>query len=111
MRRKVQKGTGIGKKINYPTLNFRIGDFKKCYNEGVYKCEVFIDNKCYNGALYFGPRLSNKKKVLELHVVKFDKDIYGKFINFKILNKIREPKLFKSLDKLKKQITDDLKQV
>jgi len=106
--RKVKKGITLGRKIGYPTLNFNVGDFGDYYKPGVYKCEVTLDNSSYIGALYFGPRLSHKSNVLEMHVVNYDRQIYGQFVRFKVGKKIRDPKRFNSPDELKKQIEKDL---
>ena len=106
--RKVQKGTQTGQKIGYPTLNFRVGSFSQACNDGVYSCEVKMGDQIYQGALYLGPRLSKSTKVLEVHIPKFNKNIYGKFIKFRLLKKIRGAKTFSNLDDLKKQIQKDL---
>ena len=105
--RKVQKGTKLGQKIGYPTLNFNVGNFGKSYNHGVYSCEVKIGDRIYESALYFGPKL-NGRITLEIYVIGFSKKIYGQFIQFRLLKKIRNPKIFDSLDDLKKQIQKDL---
>ncbi len=109
--RKVQPGTKTGQKIGYPTLNFRIGNFSKHYSPGVYVCDVRIADKTYKGALYFGPRLTHRDNVLEVFVIGFSRKIYGQFIRFRVLKKIRKPKKFNNPEELKKQITEDLKQV
>ena len=107
-RRKVQKGIKLGQKIGYPTLNFSVGNFSQFYKYGVYGCEIKIGNQIYQGALYFGPKLSKPTKVLEIHVPKFNKNIYGQFIQFRLLKKIRNSKKFDSLNDLKEQIQKDL---
>ncbi|MFC1732444.1 riboflavin kinase [candidate division KSB1 bacterium] len=109
IRRKVQKGTKTGQRIGYPTLNFHVGHFGEHYSEGVYSCDIQIADKVYKGALYYGPRLSHKGKVLEVHVQKFDKKIYGQFVQFRVLKKVRGTKKIHNLDELKKQIKEDLK--
>ncbi len=107
-RRKVQKGTKTGQKIGYPTLNFSVGNFGQSYRDGVYACDVRIADKLYKGALYFGPRLDRPGRVLEVYVVRFNKKIYGQFIHFRVLKKIRDAKTFDNLNDLKKQIQKDL---
>lgn len=109
--RKVQPGTKTGQKIGFPTLNFRVGNFGKHHSPGVYECEVRITNQAYTGALYYGPRLKHQGNVLEVHVIDFNKKIYGQFIRFRVLKKLRGVKKFHSLAELKKQITEDLKQL
>lgn len=110
-RRKVKKGIALGRTIGYPTLNFNIGNFADYYKPGVYKCEVTLDNSSCIGALYFGPTLSHKSNVLEVHMVNYNGQIYGQFIRFKVGKKIRSPKTFSGLDELKKQIEIDLGKV
>ena len=107
-RRKVKTGSRMGQKIGYPTLNFNVGNFADHYRPGVYKCEMTLDNSSYIGALYFGPKLSHKSNVLEVHVVNYNGQIYGQFVHFKVGKKIRSPKTFSGLDELKKQIGIDL---
>ena len=108
IRRKVQQGTQTGQKIGYPTLNFNVRDFAKSHQSGVYICDIRITDKLYKGALYFGPRLSYPGKVLEMYVIDFNKKIYGQFIKFRVIKKIRSAKPFKHLDDLKKQIKKDV---
>lgn len=111
IRRKVKRGTGTGRKIGYPTLNFNVGDFDEYHDKGIYITEVKIGNKTYKGGLYYGPRLSSGEDVLEIYVIGLNKNLYDQLVTFRVLKKIRKPKTFKSLEELKKQITDDLKQV
>lgn len=109
--RKIKSGSRTGQKIGYPTLNFNVGNFADYYKPGVYKCEVTLNNLSYIGALYFGPKLSHKSNVLEMHIVSYDRQIYGQFVRFKVGKKIRNPKQFNSLISLKKQIGIDLGKV
>ena len=108
-RRKVKKGSKTGKQIGYPTINLNIGDFSNHYSPGVYKCEVIIDSSSYIGALFFGPKISQKSNILEVHIMKYNRHIYGQYVRIKVGKKIRNPKQFNNLSELKKQITKDLK--
>jgi len=110
-RRKVKPGSKTGNKIGYPTINLNIGDFSKHHSPGVYKCEVILDNSSYIGVLFFGPKLSQKGNVLEVHIVKYNRHIYGQYVWLKVGKKLREPKQFTSLKALQKQIKEDLKKV
>ena len=109
IHRKVQKGTGTGAKIGFPTLNFNVGNFGEHHSKGVYLSEVKINKTVYKGALFFGPRLNSRHTVLEMYVVGFKKMIYNQFVSFKIIKKIRNPKTFNNQLDLKYQIGQDLK--
>jgi FAD synthase len=111
IRRKVKKGTGTGRKIGFPTLNFNVGQFGENYGEGVYLSEVKINKTVYKGALFFGTRMNSGKKALEIYVIGFNKMIYNQFVRFRVIKKIRKPKKFKGLEELKKQINEDLKNI
>ncbi len=110
-KRKVQPGLQIGRKIASPTLNFAVGSFGDHFKQGVYGAYLRIARKEYKGALYFGPKLTGKKPVLEVFVFDFSDMIYGQFVSFKLGKKVRDPIFFDNLDALKKQIQLDVSQI
>lgn len=89
---KVIKGQKRGKKLGFPTLNLDNPSLLEGFKGGVYAVEVSVDEKVYRGLLYFGPRLiwNETENVLEIYVLDFDKEIYGKTISFKVVKYIRE---------------------
>ena len=109
IKRKVQHGTKTGRTIGFPTINLNVGDFGYNHSDGVYACQVKIDNQIYKGGLFFGQRMHDKKQSLEIYIIGFNQQIYDRFIAFKILQRIRQPKQFDDLNKLKKQIAEDIK--
>jgi len=108
-RRKVIKGYQLGRTLGFPTLNFHPGNFSETHAEGVYKADVWIDQKRYRGALFFGKKTNHAGNVLELFVLDFSRQIYGQFVSFEVIRKIRGPKVFANLNELKKQIEEDVK--
>ncbi len=108
--RKVLHGEKIGRKLGFPTLNFHVGRFGDSHSQGVYACQLKIQEKKYKGALYFGPK-GQGKPVLEIHVIDFKKTLYGERVSFEVGEKIREPKKFKSLEEAKKVIGEDILQI
>ena len=110
-RRKVQTGKKLGKKIGFPTLNFEVGSFGAHHCPAVYSAEVKIKDKVYKGALFYGPKLKKRSRVLEVHVLNFSGDLYGQFVSFKVGPIIRKPMAFASLDDLRNQIRMDIKSV
>jgi FAD synthase len=63
------------------------------------------------GALYFGPRLHHKGKVLEVHLPGFSGRLYGGYVFIRVGEKIRNPIQMKDGKQLKKQIGLDLRQL
>ena len=107
-RRKVMQGQKLGRTIGFPTVNLNVGDFARHFKQGVYACEARIAKKVWKGALHFGPKQGSPTPVLEIHILNFKGSLYGKFITFRILKKIREARSFKSLKELQRQIKNDL---
>ncbi len=111
----VIKGNMIGRTIGFPTANIMYPDNKAEIPFGVYKVKAKIDNNIYPKALMnYGkkPTVNNgeNKPVAEVHIIGFNSDIYGKTISISVIDKIRDEKKFGSLEELKKQINEDLKQ-
>ena len=109
----VQKGNQIGRTIGFPTANIKYPETKPEIPYGVYSARVKVSDKLYRGMLNYGikPTINggNNAPVVEVHILDFDKDIYGEKIDISILEKIRNEKTFNSLNELKQQIKDDLK--
>jgi len=110
-RRKVKTGKRLGKKIGFPTLNFSVGSFGAHHCPAVYSAEVKINDKVYKGALFYGPKLKRRGRVLEIHVLNFSGDLYGQFVSFKVGQKIRQPMAFASLEELRNQIQQDIRNI
>lgn len=108
----VIEGNKIGRTIGFPTANI---DYPARMAEipfGVYSAIVNVEGKIYKGVLNYGlkPSIkeSVKKPVAEVHILDFDKDIYGEKIEISLIERIRNEKHFNSLDELKKQIREDI---
>ncbi|KUK10526.1 MAG: Riboflavin biosynthesis protein RibF [Clostridia bacterium 41_269] len=108
---KVVVGDRLGRKIGFPTANLHIQDDILLPPNGVYAGMVSIDNKKYIGVANIGvrPTVTDENNVrVEIHVVNFDGNLYGKSICFSFRNKIRDEKKFKNLEELKEQIKKDI---
>ena len=109
----VIKGKGIGKKINFPTIN--IMPFEKNIirpNRGVYLVKVSIDKMLYKGMCNVGfrPTVTNsKEESIEVHIfsVGISSNFYNKEVCVYFIKYIREEKKFKNLEFLAKQLKKD----
>ena len=80
---------------------------------GIYAVQIRIGEKWYKGALHFGPRpaLKLNEPSFEIHVIDFNKEIYGEEVEVIVLDKIRGVMNFASLEELKEQIAKDVQSV
>ena len=64
----------------------------------------------FNGIANIGvrPTVGGTSPVLEVNIFNFKKNLYGKRIKVKFINKIRDEKKFETLDDLKLQISKDV---
>lgn len=109
----VVEGDKIGRTIGFKTANLIYPDNLVTVGKGVYKVKVEYNGQNYDGVANYGlrPTVANDgKQVLEIHILNFDKDIYGEKIKVNFLKKIRDEKKFGSLNELKEQIKADVLQ-
>ena len=108
----VVKGDGIGSKIGFPTANISIKDDTKLIpQKGVYGVLTRQKNKEFYGIMNIGTRPSIQTKKteqrIEVYLFDFNEDIYGEWMEIKLLKRIRNENKFDSLEALKKQIIKD----
>lgn len=103
-------GDKRGRTIGYPTANLGITDVRKVIpKNGVYAVKVSIenDNNKHQGMMNIGyrPTFSGDKKLsLEVHILEFDRDIYGNKLTLEFVERIRDERAFNGIDELKVQL-------
>lgn len=109
----VLRGDQYGRTLGFPTANLDPNVLKRIKKEGVYKCTVHLGSHIYRGALYLGPRivLDETKRVLEIHIIDFNQEIYGQTLSFELGPFVRPPMDFETIEDLKQQFAADIKQV
>jgi riboflavin kinase/FMN adenylyltransferase len=108
----VVRGDDLGKKIGFPTANLSAHNEQFPPN-GVYFAEAKLDRAVYPGVVNLGcrPTVSSKtERVLEIHLLDFNRDIYGKDVQVRFIRYLRPEKKFENLDALARQIEADVKQ-
>lgn len=105
----VVKGLGNGKKFNMPTANVEYPKYKISVNEGIYYSYVIYDGMRMPSltSVSNNPTLNAKKITYETYIYDFDKDIYGEEIYVELVEKIRDPIKFESIEKLVDQLEKD----
>ncbi|MEW6536350.1 MAG: bifunctional riboflavin kinase/FAD synthetase [Candidatus Auribacterota bacterium] len=107
----VVSGDTIGRKIGYPTANID-PHHEAIPPSGVYITEVKIDGLTYQGIMNIGYRPTffqgpALKSTVEVHLLDFTRDIYGKDIEIIFLKKIREERRYPTQALLIEQIQRD----
>lgn len=109
----VEHGKKIGRTLGFPTANLKL--FNKVYPpRGIYGVEVFIEGEkdARDGLLNIGfnPTIPNDfpKLSVEVYILDFDQDIYGKEVMVKIKKYMRPEKKCSSLEELKELIQSDV---
>lgn len=106
----VVKGSARGKKLGFPTANVAY-EADVLPPQGVYVVQVLLGKKKYPAIANIGTRPSFEKQItqlhLEVHILDFSKNIYGKKIEVEFLKKIRNEKKFKNPQELIRQIQKD----
>jgi riboflavin kinase/FMN adenylyltransferase len=107
-------GKKIGRTIGFPTANIQVRR-KRLPLSGVFAVTVSgIDSRPLPGAANIGVRptlAEGLKPVLEVHLLDFDRDIYGTHVDVNFMHKLRDEAKFESLDALKAQISRDVADV
>ncbi len=109
-------GRQIGRSLGFPTANI-IPDnkYKLIPGNGVYAVEILLDSIGYIGMLSIGsnPTVNNdiRTRSIEVHILNFDSDIYGKSISVIFRKRLRNEIKFDNTDQLTEQLKSDKQQV
>jgi riboflavin kinase / FMN adenylyltransferase len=109
----VTGGEKLGHKIGFPTANLSAHSEQFPPN-GVYFAEAWIDGVLYHGVVNLGyrPTVSHgaPQRILEIHLLDFQRDIYGQDVELRFVRYLRPERKFDSLDALARQIDLDVRQ-
>ena len=106
---KVVYGNQLGAELGTPTANLWLPK-NKLPISGVYIVKALLEGRELNGIANMGirPTVGGESPVLEVHLLNFSENIYGKRLTVEFLKKVRDEKKFENLDALKKQIFKDI---
>ncbi len=112
MSGRVAHGEKLGRELGFPTANIHLHRHASPL-QGIFVVEVFgLDQEPLQGVASVGtrPTVNETKALLEVFLLDFNQDIYGRHIQVSFLKKLRDEEKFDSLDELIKQIKQDVKQ-
>ncbi len=106
---RVIEGTHRGHDLGFPTANLEMTE--ELYPKpGVYAVRVEWHHQWWNGLanIGFNPTFDAKALSLEVHILNFDREIYGDEIQVYFIKRIRDEIRFPSLQELIAQIQTDI---
>ncbi len=112
MSGKVEHGYKNGRAIGFPTINIRLARLKSPLF-GVFAVFVNgLDEEPVSGVASIGNRPilnEDDRVILEVHLFNFQKDVYGKNVSVRFIEKLRDQMPYDSFDALQEQISIDAK--
>ncbi|WP_312818093.1 bifunctional riboflavin kinase/FAD synthetase [Kaistella carnis] len=102
-------GQKIGRTIGYPTANIQIDPMKLLPKNGAYIVDVFVNKQHFKGMLSIGtnPTVEGKLKTVEVYILDFKDDLYGKEISVNFRDFLHEEIKFESLEQLIIRLDED----
>jgi riboflavin kinase/FMN adenylyltransferase len=107
---RVVSGAGRGVKLGFPTANLEIEAEQALPPDGVYVSQTHIDNQSYPSVTNIGrrPTFDSKERTVEVYLLDYDGDLYGRELKIDILERLRGEKKFDTPEELKKQMAQDV---
>ncbi len=107
---RVAHGDKRGRTIGVPTANIHLHR-QATPVRGVYVVEMFgLEREPLVGVANVGnrPTVDGARTLLEVHLLDFDQDIYGRYVSIDFLHRLRDEQRFTSFDELKTRIHQDM---
>ncbi|NDJ76359.1 MAG: bifunctional riboflavin kinase/FAD synthetase [Chloroflexi bacterium] len=106
----IVRGDGRGRKIGFPTANMDIWHEQMLPARGVYAGWAHLGEKRYMAVANVGRRPTFRGRVVrvEVHLLDFDRDIYGETLTFEFITRLRQETRFENVEALVAQIHRDV---
>lgn len=111
----VVHGAGRGRQLGFPTANLALPNTLCLPSNGIYAAHVMLDEQQppLYGAAYLGtrPMFDDGARILEVYLLDFDADIYGRHLRVEFIARIRADERFPSLEAFLAQMRQDIADV
>jgi riboflavin kinase / FMN adenylyltransferase len=110
IRSTVEHGAKRGRQLGFPTANLQIAPHKLLPANGIYAARVDLKDVTYAGALSVGfrPTFGGNTVTVEVFILDFDADIYGRLLTVWFVQRLRGEKRFASVPALQQQMARDV---
>ncbi len=108
----VVHGDGRGRTLGFPTANLHVED-QLIPEDGVYAGMAMVADQTHLAAISIGrtPTFDGERRRVEVHLLDFDGDLYGRRIRVELNERIRDQKKFDSPESLIAQVHRDIEAV
>lgn len=108
---KVVGGVERGRVLGFPTANLSIDPNQALTADGVYATFAYLGSSPFPSATNIGtrPTFGKGNRSVEVHLIGFEGDLYGKELRLEFIHRLREERQFASPEELKYQIERDIK--
>ena len=109
---KVISGDRRGRELGFPTANLEIDREQTLPADGIYATMSYVGGQGYKSVTNIGvrPTFDDKRRTVETYILDFSGDIYGRDLKIDIIARLRGEKKFDSIEDLKTQMTEDVRQ-
>jgi len=109
---RVTTGAGRGLELGFPTANLEVDPKQALPLEGVYATWAYIDDKVCQSVTNIGrrPTFGGNGRTVETYILDYHGNLYGRELRIDIVERLRGEKRFDTVEELKKQIAEDVKQ-
>ena len=103
-------GNRQGRELGFPTANLDVNPEMIIPNDGIYATWAVLEGERYLSATSIGirPTFGLRERVIEVHLMDFNQDIYGAELGVEFVEKLRDQETFDNLDALVEQIGQDV---
>jgi riboflavin kinase/FMN adenylyltransferase len=103
-------GDQRGRTLGFPTANLDVDPQLLLPGDGIYATWAIIDGERHQAATSIGirPTFGLTQRLVEVFVMDFSGDLYGKTVGVEFITKVRDQEKFDGLDALIKQINQDV---
>ncbi len=112
LKGRVVAGDGRGKELGFPTANLEVDKGQTMPANGVYATLSYINSRVYQSVTNIGtrPTFGDNQRTVETYIMDYSGNLYGRELKIDIMERLRGEKRFDSVEKLEKQLAEDVKQ-
>lgn len=107
---RVKPGRGRGKTIGFPTINIPVPRSIRRRQWGIYVSVVRVGDAVYPGVTHLGPPATFQlRPTCETFLLTLRRQLYGQWVQKRLVLKLRDIERFPNVRLLKKQISADVR--